>query len=300
MDIMTESVAAKNRAGLEDVRSRPDPERIETLTRICAAEILDAFGLGGAERGRALLDGAARLAARRVAHKAAVYDEIVGGAGLKSGGIWAVSHMAKSLDIVGADGVPRDGPLLVVSNHPGLSDTVALFSAIPREDLKVVAAERPFLSALPNTSRRLLAVDEASTKRFGLIRDAARHMKSGGAVLTFPGGGIEPDPAILPGAGEALYRWSESLDLFARLVPGLAVVPVVVSGVLSRRALRNPLTFLRSREEDRRWLAATIQMLSPGLHATSVRVEFGRPLRGDREASERVLEEAQRLVVRAR
>lgn len=300
MNITAES-AAKSRANPTDVESRPDPARVETLAGICAAEILGAFGAGDVENGWPALDSVARLAARRLAYKVAVYDEVVGGAGLKSGGVWAASQMARSLDLTGVDGVPKRGPLLIVSNHPGLSDTVALFSAIPRDDLKIVAAERPLLEALPNTSRHLLTVDETSASRFGLIRDAARHMKGGGAVLTFPGGGIEPDPAVLPGAAEALEGWSESLGLFARLVPNLTVVPAIVSGVLSRRALRNPLTLLRSREDDRRWLAATIQMLVPKLHKTTVRVDFGKPIRteGDADVSGGILEEARRLVIRS-
>ncbi len=301
MDTMPDNDAARMRAVLANAESRPNPERVETLAKICAAEILDAFGLAGVERGKTALDAVARLAARRMSYRAAVYDEVVGGAGLKSGGIWAASQVAKSLDFIGADGVPGRGPLLIVSNHPGLSDTVALFSAIPRDDLKIVAAERPFLAALPNTSKYLLTVDEASGKRFGLIRDAARHMKEGGAVLTFPGGGIEPDPALLPGASEALGKWSESLNLFTRLVPNLTVVPAIVGGVLSRRALRNPVSMLRRTEEDRRWLAATIQMLAPKFHGTAVRVEFGKPVRADGEGdvSEEVLDEARRIIARS-
>ncbi|MDQ3508407.1 MAG: glycerol acyltransferase [Actinomycetota bacterium] len=300
MNTTTDNAMTRGRAVFAGAESRPNPERVERLTGICAAEILDAFGLAGVERGRVALDAVAHFAAKRMAYKAAVYDEVVGGAGLKSGGVWAASQMAKSLDFIGADDVPDEGPLLIVSNHPGLSDTVALFSAIPREDLKIVAAERPFLEALPNTSKYLLTVDEASERRFGLIRDAAKHMKSGGAVLTFPGGGIEPDPALLPGAAEELGKWSESLKLFTRLVPKLTVVPVIVGGVLSKRALGNPVSMLRRTERDRRWLAATIQMLAPKLHGTAVRVEFGKAVRADGdEVSEKVLDEARRLIARS-
>jgi hypothetical protein len=83
---------------------------------------------------------------------------------------------------------------------------------------------------------------------------------------------------VLPGAQEALGRWSESLDLFARLVPGLTVVPAVVSGVLSPTALRNPLIFVRRQPRDREWLAATLQMLTPALRDVTTRVAFGEPV----------------------
>jgi hypothetical protein len=160
-----------------------------------------------------------------------------------------------------------------------------------------VAAERPFLEALPNTSRYVLSVSEASAGRPGVVRSAARHLRRGGAVLTFPGGEIEPDPAVLPGAVAALERWSGSLDLFARLVEDLTVVPAVVSGVLSPTALRNPLIFVRRYPRDREWLAATLQMLTPALRNVTTRVAFGRPVRTeDGAVRERVLDETRRLI----
>jgi hypothetical protein len=83
----------------------------------------------------------------------------------------------------------------------------------------------------------------------------------------------------MPGVVEALGRWSASLDLFARLAPGLTVVPVVVSGVLSPAAFRTPLTFLSRPEEDRRWLACNLQMLVPALRNVSPSVTFGLTIR---------------------
>lgn len=284
--------------------SAPAPEdsgrRLDLLTRVCADELISAFGLGGLRRGRLPLQLAFRASARRLARQALIYDAVVGESGLGAGGAWALKRMARRATFEGQESVPRSGPLLLVSNHPGLADTVSLFAATPRDDLRVVAAERPFLEALPNTSRYLLTVADSSPERFGLVRAAARHLKRGGAVLTFPGGRIEPDPAILPGAIEALEKWSASVDLFARLTPGLTIVPVVVSGVLSPAALRNPLTRLRRRRSDREWLAATIQMLSPTLRDTAVKVEFGAPIQvgKDPSVSGAVLEETRRLIAR--
>ncbi len=278
------------------------PGHLDTLTRLCAEEVLSAFGLGDIEHGRLPLMLVARIPARRLARQVAAYDGIVGESGLSAGGVWALGLMSRGVEVEGRESVPREGPLLLVSNHPGLADAVALFAATPRADLRVVAARRPLLEALPNTSRHLIPVSEASPDRFGAVRTATRHMRAGGALLTFPGGEIEPDPAVLPGAAGALERWSGSLDLFMRLVPDLTVVPVVVSGVLSPTALRNPLTLVRRREEDRRWLAATIQMLTPALRNVTTRISFGRPVRAgdlpDRTTREAVLEETRRLIGR--
>ncbi len=282
--------------GLQVVTS--DEERLEQLTRICVEDVVTAFGLGGVSRGRAVLELFSRVPVRRLARQVLAFDRTVGESGLGTGGAWALGRMCRNARIEGQSNVPRGGPLLLVSNHPGLADAVALFAATPREDLRVIAADRPFLNALPNTSRYLLTVVEDSGERSGIVRAAARHLRDGGAVLTFPGGMIEPDPAVLPGAVESLDRWSSSADLFARLAPDLAVVPVVVSGVISARALRIPLTRLRRRRRDREWLAATLQMLIPHLRDVDLRVEFGRPIYAEEGGGigKAVLKETRRLM----
>jgi hypothetical protein len=275
------------------------PERVETLTRICAEQLLGAFGLGNGTRTLELL---ARFPAERLARQVATYDEVVGESGLAAGGAWALELMVRSVEVEGRENVPAHGPVLLTANHPGLADCLTLFATITREDLRVVAAENPMLDALPNTSRYLISVSEDSSGRLGVVRTAARHLKRDGALLTFPGGRIEPDPAVLPGARDALERWSESLDLFARLVPDLKVVPTVVSGVLSPLALRNPLILVRRHRRDREWLAATLQMLTPALRNVTTRVVFGRPMSTgdvpDGSVREAVLDETRHLIER--
>src|SRR5215218_10262688 len=187
----------------------PTPERaarIEALTRVCVEELLDAFGLGWLGRGRRPIESLSRVPAKRLARQVATYDEIVGRSGLAEGAGWALERMVRRVAVDGRENVPLEGPLLLVANHPGLADALALFAASPRRDLRVIAAERPLLEALPNTSRYLIPVSEAPPGRSGAVRVAARHMRGGGAILTFPGGEIEPDPAVLPGAAGALER----------------------------------------------------------------------------------------------
>lgn len=176
-----------------------DQKRLDALIEVCTEDLLRAFGLGGPRRSvlRNIAERAFRAPVRRFAHRVMTYDEIVGEAGLRAGGEWALDRMSSR-----TENVPREGPILIVANHPGLADTVALFAATPRPDLRVLAAERPFLEALPSTSRHLIRVSSGATGTSGPFREAARHLKRVGAVLTFPGGRIEPDPAVLPGADQ--------------------------------------------------------------------------------------------------
>jgi 1-acyl-sn-glycerol-3-phosphate acyltransferase len=282
-----------------------DPEpgsraQIETLTEVCIDDLLDALGLSRLSRSRRPLKLLLRVPGRRLARQIATYDQIVGEFGLSAGGEWALERMTRRLKAEGREHVPRDGSLLLVSNHPGLSDAVALFASTPRPDLRVMASEWPLLDVLPNTSRHLLTIAENSASRLGAIRAAARHLRGGGALLIFPAGRMEPDPAVMPGAVEVLGRWSANVDLFARLAPNLTVVPVVVSGVLSPAAFGNPLIRLRRTEEDRRWLASNLQMLVPALRNVSPRVSFGPPIRdsADKTISTLVLPEVLRLMER--
>ena len=299
---MLDNVPQPPAASLGRVPESGHLEQVDRLTRVCVDDLLSAFGLAELRRSGVghLLELLSWIPARCLARRVAAYDRIVGQSGLGAGGAWALERMVRHMEVAARENVPREGPLLLVANHPGLADTVVLFATIPRPDLRVVAAERPFLDALPNTSRHLLTVAETSPGRFGLIRATARHLRGGGAVLTFPGGRIEPDPAVLPGAIKALERWSASVDLFTRLVPDLTIVPAVVSGVLSPAALRNPLSFLRRRKEDREWIAATLQMLAPTLYGVSARIEFGQPIYANAEVPvvRAVLEETRRLIER--
>src|SRR5918997_3385120 len=195
-------------------------DHLERLTQLCVDDLISAFGLGEVSHGRTVVESISRVPARRLARQILTYDRIVGESGLGTGGAWALKRLSRNTSIEGQENVPRVRPLLLVSNHPGLADAVALFAATARDDLRVIAADRPFLEALPNTSKTLITVSENSNGRSTAVRTAARHLRAGGAVITFPGGRIEPDPAVPPGATEAPAAWSGSVDPFATPLPG--------------------------------------------------------------------------------
>ncbi|WP_129676301.1 1-acyl-sn-glycerol-3-phosphate acyltransferase [Candidatus Chloroploca sp. Khr17] len=252
------------------------PASLAELTHLNTSDILAAFGVQREWPLRGLFEILCRPTAQRFACEVAALDQLVGSAGLVAGGAWMVGRWAERFTVLG-DPLP-DGPLLLVANHPGMLDAMALFAGIQREDLRVPAITRPFLRCLPNIRSVLIPVGGQPGERVAVLRTAARHMREGGAILTFPAGRIEPDPLIDARAITDLAHWSASVGLFARLGGQIPVVPVIVGGVIAPEALRHPIVRLRRRPEDQRWLAAIWQLLRPQLRRVHVRVSFGRPL----------------------
>ncbi|MDI1433934.1 1-acyl-sn-glycerol-3-phosphate acyltransferase [Polyangium sorediatum] len=176
--------------------------------------------------------------------------------------------------------LPERGPLLVVSNHPGLYDALALFSAVGRDDLAVIAAARDLLFALPHVRKHLLSAPPDA--RAGLaLRAAARHLTRGGTLLHFPAGRIEPDPRLVPPGESALHAFQPGLDalisLTARARPDLVVVPVIVSGVVSLRA-RAFASALAGRAGLTDAFVPLLQLTLPGFGDVDVRVTIGPAL----------------------
>src|SRR5574341_1803111 len=253
--------------------------RGEALTEINLDDFFESTGLAQLRSGRGFLRWLFRPAARRFAQTVAAFDEMVGEHGLQAASEWILKRMTRGLEVAGRENIPADGPALILANHPGMADTIGLFTSLPRPDLRVLALARPFLHALPNVSRRLIYVPTGGDRML-VVRAAARHLREGRAVLTCPAGEIEPDPAVLPGAVESLQNWSQSIGLFARLVPQTRIVPAIVSGLVSSAARRNPRTRLRRARKDRERMAAALQVMIPAYQGTTVRVAFGPPLAG--------------------
>src|SRR3954452_21552742 len=194
---------------------------LATLTRLNTNDFLAALGLERLRRGRSLLELLCRAPARRFANQVVTYDTIVGREGLQAGHAWLLRQFVANVEVRGAEQVPPAGPVMVVANHPGLTDTSLLLASTPRSDMRIIAGDRPFLRALVHTERYLFYLAEGRSGQVGLIRAVTRHLRAGGGLLVYLGGTIEPDPATLPGAIEALENWSASTELFARLVGNL-------------------------------------------------------------------------------
>jgi 1-acyl-sn-glycerol-3-phosphate acyltransferase len=258
--------------------ARPSETQLDTLTRLNANDLVTAFRLDRLERIRPLVDALARIPARRFSRQILEFDQVVGQHGLAAGGQVILKLFARSTSIVGSENIPATGPLLILSNHAGMADVMALWVGLAqRPDLKIIAAERELLHAVPNVSQYLLYVHPETGGRTGMLRSAAAHLAQGGALLTFPAGRIEPDPAVYPNAADSLQHWSRSALLLARMVPETQVIPAAVAGVISASALRNPILRLFQEQKHRDWAAATLQVLIPAYRDVHTRVHFGKP-----------------------
>lgn len=256
-------------------------DALQTLTDINLDDLAASFGWQNAPKRASVLRGIFHAPAQKFARQMLTFDADVAARGLPSAAQTLFQQFSRSLQISGAENIPASGPALFLSNHPGMVDTLALFIAIQRPDLRIIAIERPFLQTLKNTSEHLVFISDDPARRMSAVRKASAHLKQGGAALTFPAGKIEPDPAVYSGAREALGGWSASAGVFTRFAPQTKIIPTLVRGVLWEKAVKHPLTRLKKTREERERLGAAFQLLAHiqlEKHPLNVCVQFAPPL----------------------
>ncbi|MCL4274671.1 MAG: 1-acyl-sn-glycerol-3-phosphate acyltransferase [Anaerolineales bacterium] len=258
------------------------PSQTDSLTRINLDDLVSSFGWEGYPLLASILRRLFARPARKFANQMVEFDTLVGGIGLAEASRRTLQkNYVRDVRVHGRENVPADGPILFLSNHPGMSDTLCLFSAINRADLRIIAIHRPFLEALRNTTNQLFFIDEEPVKRMNAVRQVAAHLKNGGAALTFPAGEIEPDPEVYDGALESLDKWTDSAAVFLRFVRDAKIVPVLVGGVMWDWAARHPLTRFKRVRAEREKLAAALQLLivvTRNARPNTVHVRFAKPI----------------------
>ncbi len=230
------------------------------LRHTLSLEMLSIAGLPGKGFLSSVLKPLVWAPAHRFSRLAAEFDRRVVESGLRAAVQWVLPHFVVSADAVGIENIPASGPVIIASNHPGAYDGLVVLSAIPRDDLKIIATGRPFFRRMYGSARYLIYTPFETHERMGVIRESIRHLRAGGALLIFPRGQVEPDPGLLPGAEESLQEWSPSLPLLLRRVPEARMLLTIVSGVLAPSCLRHPLTRLRNGLQPRQLMAELLQI----------------------------------------
>jgi len=190
------------------------------------------------------------------------FDKLVAKSGFNKAINNALSFLVGDVEVHGANNIPKKGPLLVVSNHPGTYDSVTVVAQIPRDDVKIVSSGIPFIQKMRNVNSHFLFTTRDTYKRMIVIKRAIRHLNSGGAIFIFPSGHIDPEPTFMAGAMEELETWSRVVEIFLRKVPETYIQIAIVSNMLSPKYIKNPLTLLRKHWRDRQRIAEFIQVIN--------------------------------------
>ena len=251
----------------------------DRIVSIALEEISATAGFTTPQRGARILRHFLQRPLRKFARVLAEVDARVGEGGLQPGLAWALPHFTQGHVVHHPERVPESGSVLVISNHPGGTETLALPASMPKRDIYLVTNPLPFLRALPNIQNFTVFVTEGHP--VDAIFKTARLLKAGKLVTLFPQGYLEPDPALLPGAELGFESWSSSVGLFLKTVPDLVVVPTIVSGVLHKDAYRHPLLKGFKTQFQRQKMANYLQVIAKLINRNwfPIRpvINFGKP-----------------------
>jgi len=243
----------------------------DSLTKILLDEFIQALGLRPGRLSRAIIRPFFWPPASRFARLGVLFDLYLATGSFPEAARWVLESHRVELRLREAVKIPSSGPLLVTSNHPGGMDCLALAVGLGRSDLKIVASGLPFLRSLPEVARHLILVSRVGAHaRMAALRESIRHLEKGGALLIFPRGKVEPDPAFFPEAELSIENWSPSVRILLDNVPQLRWVMATVSGVVSGKALQHPLARRKRELTERQTLAEFYQIARQVMSPRSV------------------------------
>lgn len=238
------------------------PVSISALKEDLILEILAAFNLPSGKFWQTMIGSWLHKPTTRFSEIFAKLDQDIAAFGLTEAARRMLPYFVDRTKAFGLENFPSEGPLLVTSNHPGTYDALSIVANAPRDDFKIVVGGMPFLKKLPIASKHLIHSDRHDNNvRANVVRSSIRHLQEGGALLIFPSGRIDPDPAVLPGAKESLQYWSKSIAIMLRRAPETRLLTAITSGVLHERFTRTPLTVLRSDSVGKRRIMEFIQVI---------------------------------------
>lgn len=245
-------------------------------------EIFLALGLNRQGFLRRAFSWIFNLPTRRFSHIMAEVDAAVGVDGPPAGCQTMLDALGVKATTEGTANIPRTGPAIILANHPGAYDSMAIGSVVPRIDLKVIVGKTRLYQVLPNIHPKLIYASKDHSESMTALRQAVLHLKQGGILLQFGSGLIEPDPAHQPLDETVFGHWSPSIELLLRKAPATQLVPTIASNVLLKRFANHPLTRLRLEPIDQRRLAEFMQVIQQLILPKSVKakpcISFGTPV----------------------
>jgi hypothetical protein len=256
------------------------------LTRILCGEMFKALGFSR----DGILSKAFSPLVRNPIHQfskiAVGFDQRVRTLGFQQASQRILPNFIKDMNVSGNECIPKSGPLLVASNHPGAHDALVIAANLPRDDIKIVVnIPLDFINKLPTTLQHFLYAPPDPHVRIKVVRSAIKHLKDGGALLLFASGGIDPDPACMPGSEDAIKNWSRSIEFFLRRVPETQLLITIISGILSPKYVKHAFTLFRKSRRDKQRISEFFQvihqMLTPGKFLQTPKLSFANPIAFD-------------------
>jgi len=252
------------------------------LSRSLVVELAGSIGLRDSPLANRIIWPLFRPVTDRLARIGLIFDSNMLQTGFSKAMGFALDDFASSVTARGTEEFPPEGPLLVVSNHPGTYDSLVIASQLQRDDLNFISGDIPFLRSLPKANQHFFCISDEDNGRMVAARKAIRHLKSGGAMLLYGFGQIDPDPSVYDDAASHLDHWSRSIELFVQTVPETRILLTIVSHVVSLKYRNSILYRLRSDPVDRRRLVEfgqmIFQLLFPRRLRTSPYITFARPV----------------------
>jgi hypothetical protein len=244
---------------------------VEVLKKLIESEVIEALAWPQDTWRNAIIDRLLSKVLYRFSEIALRFEAFLTEAGFPHAAELILPEFIQNHKARGVENIPSEGPLLIAANHPGTYDSLVIAANLPRPDIKIIAGGIPFLQHLPRTSEHMIYTPKLDlAARANTVRAGIRHLLDGGVLMLFAGGGIDPDPAVMPGAEIEINGWSRSLQVFLRRAPQTQILVAIVSGVLDAKWVNHPLTRLRRQRRDRQRLAEMLQIMR--------QLNSGRPL----------------------
>jgi hypothetical protein len=233
---------------------------VDKLTDALLTEIQGVLGLAG----KRWAEGFVRLifgsASKRMALLLVKLEEDVVRLGFGVAAERLLDSLVDGFQVEFHQAIPKEGPLLIVSNHPGAYDIALLAASAGRDDLAIISSDIVVLPHLPYLAEHFIPITNDPYRRMIAFRIALRHLQAGKALLLFPRGEVEVDPALSPEGWQDMSSWSNSLELFIRGAEGTRMVVAIVSGVLSKHWYNHPVLRIWKGCEQRQKVAEIIQI----------------------------------------
>jgi hypothetical protein len=113
-------------------------ELVQSIQSAITDEIFFALGLNRRGFLRRSMGWVFSWPTKIFAKHLAAADEAVAAGGAPAGGQKILDLLGVKPEVLGRSNIPVDGPTILLCNHPGAYDSMAIASQIPRTDLKAI------------------------------------------------------------------------------------------------------------------------------------------------------------------